>query len=207
MKPIYSNILNGDYSIGEKVFFIPTMTGLYGLQFLWFYKLTHVLIRNTHLLLSRPDILVYVPNGLLYIIDPHLITLKQYVIESELEPPPMPEELEDLMTRLSNWEKTLKDHLVEKESMDLEELELESESECESNNGSEIQGHISSCSEPRHGLEIQKSEIEEDYEMIDNIHEDIPKEKEPKESDIHTMKQLLSDIFTNSIYASTKKEN
>lgn len=223
MKPIYSNLFNPYYSLGKKLFFIPTMTGLYGLQFIWFYKLTHVLIHNTRLLVSRPDILVYIPNSLLYLIDRHLITLKQYALESNMEPPPMPEGLEEFMKQLSDWEKKLKEHLIEKESESETESESESvikhdtETETDSkseisDNGSEIQGRISDCSEKRRGLDISHikkdtNEIEPDYEFIENIHEEIP-----TDTNVPTMKQLLTDIFTKSIYASDadkdlKKDN
>jgi hypothetical protein len=217
IKPMMMNVFNPAYSFSKKMVFIPTMSSLYGLQFVWFYKLSKLFLRNTLLLVSRPDILVHVPNGILYMLDRQLITMKQMIRENALEPPPMPEGLEELLANLYNWEKVIKEHLVEKEPELGSESELETESESESETEEDIIKRLSS--ESRHAFEqtpipmltpvlsTMSSEIQEEKEdIIENIHEDILQQN--KEITSHPF-EILKDLVTSfkETIGQDKKDN
>lgn len=111
IKPILYSFIYQRYSLLTKMFFGPALCSLYGLQFLWCYRLAGVLKKNFMNYISDPSVIVYIPNGLLLVLNPNLITYKEAILETDLEPPPMDEGLENLLVEFKKWEDNLKQYL------------------------------------------------------------------------------------------------
>lgn len=174
IEPVVSQTFNSYYSFQERVFFIPTVLALYGLQLYWFYKLTRVLLHNTYLLCCHPDVLIYIPNSVLYLIDPQLIVFRRGLLESHLEPPPMSKEVEELMEKISRWENILKETLIQNHTSDDENSDILTDTTTSDTTNTSETKEVEK-EEPK-DTKTTISEIvpcNEENETIDSVHEDI----------------------------------